>query len=196
VRGVVTVRGKVSAPLTVARVELLVGRSLADSRSFTAATTADFALTWDATRASLGQTSLRVVACGQGVGGLLVQGSSTVSVEVAGGLPSTQVSVPPSTTTTVRATSTSSSSSVPSSSTSSTATTSTTTTLPGVTTTQGPPGRVPEELAGPQGRLLPLPAEKHRHRPRPLWVGAVMGLAGLGGLALSRVLRVRASADA
>lgn len=83
VRGVVFVRGKISALLTVSRVELLVGRSMVDSRTFPATSSTDFSLTWDATRAAPGPATLKVVACGQGVGGVLVEGSTTVNVEVA-----------------------------------------------------------------------------------------------------------------
>ncbi|HUR23980.1 MAG TPA: Ig-like domain-containing protein [Acidimicrobiales bacterium] len=89
VQGVVVARGKVSAPRTVSRVELLIGRSLVDSRTFPATSSTEFSLTWDASRAAAGPATLKVVACGQGVGGLLVEGSTTVNVEVSATLPST-----------------------------------------------------------------------------------------------------------
>lgn len=198
VRGVVTVRGKVSAPLTVSRVELLVGRQLVDSKVFAAVPSAEFTLTWDATHASVGRTTLRVVACGQGLGGLLVQGSSTVSVDVAAPQAPPQSTVPPSipsaptsssTTTTTRPSSTTTSSSVPSSS-----TTSTSIAPPGVTTTQTLSRPTAEVLAAPSGRLLPGRSETN-HRPKPLWVGVVLGVCGAGGLVLAKVLRRRPGAS-
>ena len=111
---------------------------------------------------------LRVAAWGLGAGGLLVQGFSTVAVEVAGPLSSPQVSLPPASSTTTRGLSTTTPSSVPSS--------------------------ITRNVAEPPGRLLPLPADESEHRSRPLWVGAVVGLSGLAGLLLSRALRGRAGA--
>ncbi|HEX2047758.1 MAG TPA: Ig-like domain-containing protein [Acidimicrobiales bacterium] len=195
VRGVVAVRGRVSAVLTVSRVELLVGRSMVDSQTFSATSNADFDLAWDATRAAPGQASIRVVACGQGVGGVLVHGSETVTVEVAGPLPPTTPAPPPppGTSTTIRGATTSSTPGSTSSSTSSSSTTSTTgptttsTTLPGVETTQ-PPSDLAAQAAGPPARLLPARAEEGERRSRPLWVGLVVGISGLAGLVLSRTL--------
>jgi hypothetical protein len=112
---VVAVYGRVSAPLAVSRVKLQVGGSTVDSQSFPDGSSADFNLSWDATRVPDGtQATLQVVACGQGIGGALVQGSSTVAVEVG--------------------------------------------------------------------------SESRSH---PIWVGAVVGLSGLAGLAVSRVLTGR-----
>lgn len=190
VRGVVVVRGRVSAPLAVSRVELQVGRSIVDAQSFRETPSADFSLSWDATRAPAGQASLRVMACGQGIGGVLVQGSTTVAVEVLAvpaptqGATSTSVGTP----TTVSPTTTSSLS--PSTSTS---TTRTSTTLPATTTTQPLPDLLTEERAvGPAGRLLPgEAAASEGRRSYPVWVGAVVGLSGLAGLVVSRAISGR-----
>jgi hypothetical protein len=191
VRGVVVVRGRVSAPLAVSRVELQVGRSIVDAQSFRETPSADFSLSWDATRAPAGQASLRVVACGQGIGGVLVQGSSTVAVDVVAVPAPTQAATSTSvgTPTTVSPSTTTSSLS-PSTSTS---TTRTSTTLPATTTTQALPDLLTEGRAvGPAGRLLPGEvAASEGGRSYPIWVGAVVGLSGLAGLALSRVLTGR-----
>ena len=192
VRGVVAVSGRVSAPLAVSRVELQVGRSVVDSQSFQDAPSADFSLRWDATRAAAGPASLRVVACGQGIGGVLVQGSSTVAVEVVAVPAPTQAnpstSFPTSTTVTAATTT---SSSLPSSS--STSTTRTSTTLRATTTTQAEPELVSAGRAvGPAGRLLPgEPETSEDGSSRPVWVGAVVGLSGLAGLVVSRALTGR-----
>jgi hypothetical protein len=117
VKGVVTVHGRVSAPLAVSRVQLQVGRTIVDSRGFQNVADTEFGLSWDATHFPPGRVTLRVVACGQATGGVLVEGSSTVAVEV-------------------------------------------------------------------------VAAEASR-RSGPIWVGAVVGLSGLAGLAVSRALTVR-----
>ena len=188
------VRGRVSAPLTVSRVELLVGRSLVDSQTFPATSNTEFSLSWDATRAAPGQTTLRVVACGQGVGGVLVQGSETVTVQVAGAPPSpttTTTRPPPASSTTIAPTTTSSTpGSTSSSTTSTTGRTTTTTTFPAVGTTE-PPSDLAAQAAGPAGRLLPARAQEGEPTSRPLWVGLVVGVSGVAGLVLSRTLPAR-----
>lgn len=194
VGGAVVVRGKISALLTVSRVELLVGRSMVDSRTFPATSSTEFSLTWDAGKAPPGPATLKVVACGQGVGGVLVEGSSTVNVEVAAPQPTTTRAAPaPSVT--IGASTTSSSSTPASSSTTSTSTTSTTTTSTTVVAGATPPPSPGLVAAGAPlgvpGRLLPAAAEASEPRPRRLWVGLVVGLFGVAGLVFAQVLRIR-----
>lgn len=193
VQGVVVVSGKVSAPLAVSRVELQVGRSIVDAQSFPAAPAADFSLSWNASSAPAGQASLRVVACGQGLGGVLVQGSATVVVEVAAASSSTapSTSIPiSSTSSTVRGTTTTTVS--PSSTTSTSSARTSTTFSRTTTTTLADPGLVTAgRLVGPAGRLLPGEAATSRRRAHPIWVGAVVGLSGVGGLVASQALTVR-----
>lgn len=191
VRGVVFVRGKISALPTVSRVELLVGRSMVDSRTFPATSSTDFSLTWDASRASPGPATLKVVACGQGVGGVLVEGSTTVNVEVAAPLPpTTRAQAAPSTT--MGAIATSSSTPASSSTTTSTSSTTTSTTVAAGVTPPPSPGLIAAGApAGVPGRLLPAAAEVSEPRPPRLWVGLVVGLAGAAGLAFAQVLRIR-----
>lgn len=191
VQGVVTVTGRVSASLAVSRVELQVGRSIVDSQSFPAAPSAEFSLTWNASSAPAGEASLRVVACGQGLGGVLVQGSSTVAVVVGAASsttgPSTSIAIASSTT--VRGTTTTTVSPSTSSSTSSTRTS---TTVARTTTTLADPGLVTAgRVVGPAGRLLPGEAAARRRHSHPIWVGVVVGLSGLGGLLASRALTLR-----
>lgn len=195
VSGVVAVRGTISALLTVSRVELLVGRSMVDSRTFPATSSTGFGLSWDATKAPPGPTTLKIVACGQGVGGVLVSGSATVNVEVAAPAPSTTRADVTTTTIVAGTTSTSTavSSSTTSSSTTSTTARSTTTTVAGA-----PPTAPPEQglvAAGAQpglpGRLLPAAAGEGDPKPHRLWVGAVVGIFGVGGLAFAQALRLR-----
>lgn len=193
VRGVVVVRGKVSALLTVSRVELLVGRSMVDSHSFPVTSSTDFSLTWDASKAAPGPATLKVVACGQGVGGVLVEGSTTVNVVVAAPLPSTTRAAPaPSTTV---GASTTSSSPPASSSTTSTSIAGTTTTSTTVAAGVAPPTSQGLVAAGAPigvpGRILPAAAEGSEPRPRRLWVGLVVGLFGVAGLVFAQVLRIR-----
>lgn len=193
VRGAVVVRGKISALLTVSRVELLVGRSMVDSRTFPATSSTEFSLTWDAGKAPPGPATLKVVACGQGVGGVLVEGSSTVNVEVAAPQPTTTRAAPaPSTTIGASTTSSSTPASSSTTSTSTTSTTTTSTTVAAGATPPASPGLVAAGAPlGVPGRLLPAAAEASEPRPRRLWVGLVVGLFGVAGLVFAQVLRVR-----
>jgi len=57
------------------------------------------------------------------------------------------------------------------------------------TTSSSVPSSITTQLGEPRGRPRPVPVNEREHRPQPLWVGAVVGLSGLAGLALSRALR-------
>ena len=87
VAGRVTVRGSVSSPVEVARVELFVGDARRDFAVFEpAAREGTFLLTWDSAGQATGPATLRVVACGGGQGPVpLVRGVASVAVVVQPG---------------------------------------------------------------------------------------------------------------
>lgn len=106
VSGRVTVRGSVSSPVDVARVELFVGDARKDFAVFDPPTrSGTFVLTWDATGAPAGPVTLRVVACGGGRGPApLARAVGSVAVDVRSAGP---VSVPAPLTPVTRGTSSS-----------------------------------------------------------------------------------------
>ena len=80
----VTVRGSVSSPVEVARVELFVGDARKDFAVFEPpAREGTFLLTWDSGTPATRLATLRVVACGGGQGPVpLVRGAASVAVAV------------------------------------------------------------------------------------------------------------------
>ena len=197
VSGVVKVTGSASAVAPLSQVELFAGSSLVASASYSPQRRLSFALSWDASRAPVGPTRLRVLACGGNIAGVMAdRGSGEVTVEV--------VAPPPPTT--ARPGSTTSTSSVAGGAGGPTTTGSrggttvpvSTTRVPAVTTTRrkaaavaggrqdegGSRSRGGGDRPVTPGRLLLTPGQEDTPGP-PLWVGAVVGLPGVAGLLLS-----------
>jgi len=84
VGGRVQVSGRAESPTALFQVELFVGDSRKDFVFVDPpALTADFTLTWDATAATGGPATLRVVACGGSAEvGRLIRGTAAVDVQV------------------------------------------------------------------------------------------------------------------
>jgi len=198
VSGHVQVRGTASGVTGLSRVELQVNGSTVASQTSAPQNPLPFNLTWDASGFGTGTAHLRVVACSSGVVGSLGdggQGDVTVNVTapsattttVAAGVvvaPGTTTSLPGSTTT------------VRGQVKPSTSSTSTTVVAAGAPPSRGddpqtgtPPK--PPDLALP-GRLARPESARSSARP-PLWVGAVVGVPGVAGLALSVFRRRRNS---
>ena len=196
VSGVVPVRGEartIAAPLSrLHRVELYVNGSLAQVQESAPATRLPFQLSWDSTWAGSGPATLRVVACGGGAG---ARGQSTVPVTVQppqrASTTTSAASMSAVPTTTVRTP-------VGAATTASTPTTraAPTTTVSTTASESLDEARPAPRPSTPDGRRIPSRlalrgSEPEEGRSSPLWGGAVVGLTGAAGLALSTFLRRR-----
>lgn len=206
--GVVTlpfvVSGRAVSTLGLSRVDLLIGGTVVASRTYPASTNLNFEFSVGSNEAPPGARSVSVVACSAGLS--LVRGQSPAVVVDVQKLPVA------ATTTTTTAPTAPVASITPAPSTTVVAVpvtdrSTTTTSKPvGARKVLTPPPRDREAAADPEGladtsadaaadrpiRLTDGDRDKGSGRP-PLWVGAVVGLSGLGGLVLSGLVRRRSA---
>jgi hypothetical protein len=200
--GAQRVTGRLFEGLT--RVELYIDGVLTDARSVPQGQES-FDLTWQATTSLPRTVAILVVGCGSGIGQLLRASDEVrvrlTPVDTTRPSPSSTV-VTPSTAAPVRTTIASTATTTAAAGTASAGAASSTTTKPEATTvpttvvstTTAPPATTATRQANTP-LVLSEKADEDEPGP-PLWVGAVVGLSGTLGLALSALISRRSAAKA